>query len=65
MRNKIGELAGEVYHFLEGNGETSMSQIADNVNGARSKVNMAIGWLAREDKLEFFNKGSGTGIRLK
>ncbi len=65
MKHKIGELAGEVYSFLKNNGEASMSQVAENVDATRSNVNMAIGWLAREDKLKFFSKGSGTGIKLK
>ncbi|MFP4116822.1 MAG: winged helix-turn-helix domain-containing protein [Candidatus Aenigmatarchaeota archaeon] len=65
MKDRIGELAGKIYHFLESNGEASMSQIAKNIDGPKSKTNMAIGWLAREDKLEFFKKGNGTGIRLK
>ncbi len=65
MKERIGELAGNIYHFLEKTEEATMSQITKNVKGPRSKLNMAVGWLAREDKLEFFDKGSGTGIRLK
>ena len=65
MQDKIGELAGKVYAFLDDNGESSMSEIAESVEGSRSKVNMAIGWLAREENLEFVDKGNGTGIKLK
>lgn len=65
MQEKIGKTAGKVYNFLEENGEASMSEIAKNVKGSRSKVNMAIGWLAKEQKLEFVDKGNGTGIKLK
>ncbi len=65
MQDKIGELAGKVYAFLDDNGESSMSEIAESVEGSRSKVNMAIGWLAREEKLDFVDKGNGTGIKQK
>lgn len=65
MKETIGNLAGEVYHFLEDSGQASLSDIAENVNGPRSKVNMAIGWLAREEKLIFDDNGRGTTVSLK
>ncbi|MFB6144334.1 MAG: winged helix-turn-helix domain-containing protein, partial [Candidatus Nanohaloarchaea archaeon] len=48
MDDKIGELAGCVWRFLEDEGESSVSSIVDAVDAPRSKVHMAIGWLARE-----------------
>lgn len=65
MEHTIGELAGEVYSFLEGAEEASLSKISCEIEGSQSKVNMAIGWLAREGKLEFTDLGRGTGARLK
>lgn len=65
MKHTIGELAGKVYSFLEKEGKSSVSEIGKKVSGSRSKVNMAIGWLAKEDKLEFIDEGRGTGIKLK
>lgn len=64
MEDKIGELAGYVWRFLEDEGESSFSAIADAVDAPRSKVSMAIGWLAREGKLEFNDEGRGSSIRL-
>lgn len=65
MEDKIGELAGYVWRFLEDEGESSFSAVADAVDAPRSKVSMAIGWLAREDKLEFRDEGRGNKISLK
>lgn len=65
MEDKIGELAGYVWRFLEDEGESSFSAVADAVDAPRSKVSMAIGWLAREDKLEFRDEGRGSKISLK
>ena len=65
MENIIGKLAGRVYEFLEEIEEASVSKVTKTVEGPSSKVYMAIGWLARENKLEFIEKGRGTGIRLK
>lgn len=64
MQQKIGELAGYVWRFLEDEGKASVSSVCDAVDAPRSKVNMAIGWLAREDKLEFVDEGRGTSVRL-
>lgn len=65
MEDRIGKLAGEVWNFLQEKEEASVSQIAKSVEGSRSKVNMAVGWLAREDKLEFIEVNRGNRVRLK
>jgi len=65
MQDRIGELAGYVWRVLEDEGESSFSALADAVDAPRSKVSMAIGWLAREDKIEFREEGRGSKISLK
>jgi len=64
MEHRIGELAGKVHSFLEEEGEASLSKVSRSVEGPRSKVDMAIGWLAREDNLEFVDVDRGTRVRL-
>ncbi|MFB6192977.1 MAG: winged helix-turn-helix domain-containing protein [Candidatus Nanohaloarchaea archaeon] len=64
MEDKIGEVAGKVWNYLNEEGKCSVSSIASSLSFPRSKVNMAIGWLAREDKLEFVDEGRGTYVRL-
>ncbi|MFB6208855.1 MAG: winged helix-turn-helix domain-containing protein [Candidatus Nanohaloarchaea archaeon] len=64
MYDEIGETAGEVWRFLDEEGETSLRQIDKNVDAPRSKVCMAIGWLAREGKLDFDTKGRGATFSL-
>lgn len=65
MKDGIGELAGEVWDFLEESSESSLTQVNDAVDAPRSRVNMAIGWLAREDKLEFNDEGRGVSVSLQ
>jgi hypothetical protein len=65
MEDEIGELAGEIWDFLEESGESSLTQVNDAVEAPRSRVNMAIGWLAREDKLVFNDQGRGVSVGLK
>lgn len=64
MEDEIGEVAGEVWSFLDENEECSVSAIASEIDFPRSKVNMAIGWLAREDNLEFVDEARGTYVEL-
>lgn len=65
MDNKIGDVAGDIWDFLEENGENSLSAVNNAIDAPRSHVNMAIGWLAREDKLVFNEEGRGSSISLK
>lgn len=65
MQERIGDVAGEVWRFLEENGETSLSSISDSVDAPRSKIHMAVGWLAREDKLSFKENGRGILYSLR
>jgi hypothetical protein len=65
LNDRIGEIAGEVYNVLEEEGKSSLSAVSDSVSAPRSRVNMAIGWLAREDNLEFDDEGRGTHVELK
>ncbi|MFB6189973.1 MAG: winged helix-turn-helix domain-containing protein [Candidatus Nanohaloarchaea archaeon] len=65
MQERIGEIAGEVWDFLDSEGEASVSAIVDSVDASRSKAQMAIGWLAREGKLRFEEKGRGSSVSLE
>lgn len=65
MQDRIGEVAGKVWEFLDNNGESSVSAITDAVNVPSTKAYMAIGWLAKEGKLEFHEQGRGKTVTLK
>ena len=64
MEDVIGSLAGEVHDFLKEKEEASLSKISREVEGPQSKVNMAIGWLAREGNFEFVELDRGTKVKL-
>jgi hypothetical protein len=65
MKDKVGEVAGLVWRHLEEKEESSPSKIAKKVEASQNKVYMALGWLAKEDKLEFTEKGRGKTVKLK
>ena len=63
---KIGEAAGVIYHRLE-EGECSLSQIKNHLaeNGFDSSIAiMAIGWLAREDKIHAYKTSNIWSLKL-
>ncbi|MFB6241291.1 MAG: winged helix-turn-helix domain-containing protein [Candidatus Nanosalina sp.] len=65
MEDTVGEIAGYIWNHLENEGECSLTAINEAVDEPRSRVNMAIGWLTREGKLEFNNEGRGVSVKLK
>ncbi len=65
MQGRIGEVAGYVWDFLEDQGDSSVTAVADAIDVPSTKVYMAIGWLAQEDKIDFEEAGRGQRVRLK
>jgi hypothetical protein len=61
----IGETAGLVWKFLQLNGESSLSAIEKGVEAPKAIVSMAVGWLAREGKLELRQERRGVRISLR
>ena len=49
---QIGDTAGMVWHYLNENGSRSLTQLAKDVDAPRDVIMQAVGWLAREGKLE-------------
>lgn len=48
MITEIGITAGDIWHYLDTHGKSSLSQIACDIDTKTEKVLMSIGWLARE-----------------
>jgi uncharacterized membrane protein len=61
----IGETAGLVWNFLQSNGESSLSALEKGVKAPRSTVSMAVGWLAREGKIEIKDEKRKVRIFLR
>lgn len=65
MKNRIGETAGRVWRTLAENGELSIARLSKLVGEKEGAVLMAIGWLAREDKVEFHEKAGKMTVGIK
>jgi hypothetical protein len=62
---QIGEVAGQVWQALDTEGPLSLAKLVKSVDQPRDLVMQAIGWLAREDKLEIDENSRGKAISLK
>ena len=65
MFHTIGETAGEIWKLLSNEGPLSANAISRRIRAARTTVYMAIGWLAREEKLVFTETKRGLQISIK
>ncbi|HXG53192.1 MAG TPA: winged helix-turn-helix domain-containing protein [candidate division Zixibacteria bacterium] len=48
----IGETAGLVWNHLHSNGESTLAGLEKAVKAPKPMVSMAVGWLAREGKIQ-------------
>jgi hypothetical protein len=63
--DQIGETAGLVWNALNSKGPQSLAALKKNVKAPGDSVLMAVGWLAREDKLTLQQKGRVQLLCLK
>ena len=63
--DQIGEAAGLVWQALQNEGPLSLAKLVKSVDQPRDLVMQAIGWLAREDKLEIDENARGKAISLR
>ena len=59
---QIGETAGLVWQCIDQSGPLPISKLIKQVDAPRDGVMQAIGWLAREDKIDIQETGRGKKI---
>jgi Winged helix-turn-helix domain (DUF2582) len=64
MKKIIGEMAGKVWKILGKKGRSEIFKLPQILNEKEEIVYLALGWLAREDKIEFHKKEGKTIISL-
>ena len=62
---EIGHVAGDLWHLLDKEGGQSLAGIKKATRASNELILAAIGWLAREDKLEFTTNGRTVKISLR
>lgn len=63
--DQIGNVAGVVWHTLSEKGGMSLASLKKSVDAPADVVTAAVGWLAREGKLEFSTSGRSVQVSLK
>lgn len=63
MVHQVGDAAGVVWRYLDEKGPASASRIKKDVPLPPGMVERAIGWLAREEKVDEVKKGRSTELK--
>ena len=63
--SQIGDAAGVIWHLLDERGPLTMAQIVKQSGEARDLVMMALGWLAREDKITINGESRSRTVALR
>ena len=62
---EIGDTAGKVWHLLDEKGSLTIAKLVKEIDAPRDVVMQALGWLAREEKLEIEGDGRSRTVSLK
>jgi len=65
INEKVGEAAGKVWQALSSEGPQTVTQLKKQLNGSSEVVTFALGWLAREDKVEITQDKKTFKVKLK
>ncbi|MBZ5544521.1 MAG: winged helix-turn-helix domain-containing protein [Acidobacteriia bacterium] len=65
FKAQLGETAGEIYILLESEGALTTVQLKKKVNAKGDMLSYALGWLARENKIEFVTEKNALRVQLK
>lgn len=55
-KEDVGMHAGTIWHLLSEKGELNIRRIGECTGFGSSAITLALGWLAREDKIEVLDK---------
>ncbi len=64
MMEAIGQSAGQIWQYLDANGESTLSKIKKDLDLNGNFAELGLGWLAREGKIEIAKKGTSTKVKL-
>ncbi|MGM9993131.1 MAG: winged helix-turn-helix domain-containing protein [Candidatus Avigastranaerophilus sp.] len=64
MMETIGETAGQIWNYLNENGESTITKMKKDLDLKSNFAELGLGWLAREGKVEMTKKGASTNVRL-
>lgn len=64
-REQVGTTAGKVWHILNDLGPQTLAQLKKKLNGSGELLSFALGWLAREEKIDISQDKKSFKVTLK
>ncbi|MBI4397819.1 MAG: winged helix-turn-helix domain-containing protein [Candidatus Omnitrophica bacterium] len=64
MITEIGITAGDIWHYLDKNGNATLEELMKNIGQKRELLLMSLGWLAREGHVIVEPESSGFRCKL-
>jgi Winged helix-turn-helix domain (DUF2582) len=65
LKANVGETAGKIWETLSASGPLTVAQLKKKLNGSGELVNFALGWLAREDKVDIVQEKKTYRVQLR
>lgn len=65
IQQEIINAAGMIYNYLSDKGEVTISKMKKDLDLYENFTEMGLGWLSREDKLEYTKNARSVSVRLK
>ncbi|MGO9273434.1 MAG: winged helix-turn-helix domain-containing protein [Terriglobia bacterium] len=65
IKGQVGETAGQVWNTLTTDGPMTLTQLKKKLNGQGDLLGYALGWLAREDKIDMVLQKKTLRLRLR
>ena len=65
IHQEIINAAGLIYNYLSDKGEVSISKMKKALDLYGNFTEMGLGWLSREDKIEYTKKIRSVSVKLK
>jgi len=62
---QVGETAGKVWNVLNDGGPQTVTQLKKKLDGSGELLSFALGWLAREDKVDIRQEKKLVKVALK
>lgn len=65
MITEIGIVAGEIWHYLDEHGESTLSNMLKGIDREKDIMLMSLGWLGREGHVLLKKEGSDYTVSLR
>ena len=65
LNGQVGETAGKIWHLLNDEGPLTIPQLKKKLNGSGELLSFALGWLAREEKVDITQEKKSFKVALR